>query len=304
MAKPRSFYVDQEQPGFYHITSRCVRQLWLMGTDKRTGKNYNHRKDVLLDRIKHLSRFFAVNIYAYAIMSNHFHLVIRYDPKACEAWSDEEVARRWCAAFNGLPFEKTLYGPTELDEFNLTQSIRYHDILLDPERLQRCRKNLGSVSKFMKHVKQPFAVWVNKEEGCKGHVFESRFYSGALLTEQDIMACMGYVDLNPVEAKMVQTLKANKDTSINERLYKERFNAKKLDAYLAPLWEDEEAIEAEKLPVLPYPLKHYADQLNLAIIYYNRGPSTVLDKVDGWMAMILNRERKKRSQDPAFFDYA
>ena len=48
-----------------------------MGTDKRTGKNYNHRKDVLLDRIKHLSRFFAVNIYAYAIMSNHFHLVIR-----------------------------------------------------------------------------------------------------------------------------------------------------------------------------------------------------------------------------------
>ena len=49
----------------------------------------------LVDRIRLLACCFAVEVYAYCIMSNHFHLVARYDPLACWRWSDEEVARRW-----------------------------------------------------------------------------------------------------------------------------------------------------------------------------------------------------------------
>ena len=55
----------------------------------------------------------------------------------------------------------------------------------------------------MKHLKQPIAWRANREDGCTGHFFESRFYSGALLDEAALIAAMVYVDLNPIRAGMV-----------------------------------------------------------------------------------------------------
>ena len=247
-------------------------------------------------------------------MSNHFHLTVRYDPNESKTWSDEEVARRWVAAFNGLPFDRCLEGPTQLVDFDLKQSIRYHDLLLDPQRVQKYRESLGSLSDFMQHLKQPFARWINKEDGCTGHAFEGRFYSGVLLTEKDILSCMAYVDLNPVEAKMAKSLREAKHTSINERLYGEKFDAEKLEAYLAPLWEDDVDVLEEEDPPNDHNkqsdpeiwcrVKYYAQQLNLGIVYLTHPNATISNKVDAWMAGLLNRERKKREQPPAFFDYA
>ena len=335
MTQPRSFYVDPDTPRLYHISSRCVRRCWLLGTDPHTGTNYDHRKDILLNRIKHLSRFFAIKIYAYAIMSNHFHIVLEYNPTEKYSWSDEEVARRWCAAFNGRNIVDCLNGPTQLEHFDLHQTIRYHNILSDPHAIEKCRKQLGDLSDFMKYLKQPFSVWINHEDGCKGTAFEKRFYSGALLTEEDVMACMAYVDLNPVQAKMVDSLKASTHTSIHERLTQARFNPDKLDAFLAPLWEEDpttqlsptdkdkthsESEEASPyqpvdaphkpahdrysaLPLRPCTLKVYVTQLNLGIVYTSHPQAAVSDQFTSWMARLFNRERTKRSQDPAFFEY-
>ena len=236
----------------------------------------------------------------YAIMSNHFHLVIRYDPQACNEWSDEEVARRWCAVFNGLPLDRRLYGPTELDDFNLKQTIRYHEMLLDSGRLEKSRKALGSLSRFMQHLKQPFAVWANHETDTSGHFFESRFYSGVLLTQSDLLSCMGYVDLNPVEAGIAKSLKEAEHTSAFERLQATRFDKDKLESFLSGLWDDEE-LETEPL----CSLGHYLEQLNIAITLRNHPNSNLTDKLDGWMARLVNRERRIRRNMPApFFDYA
>jgi hypothetical protein len=38
---------------------------------------------------------FAVDLCAYAIMSNHYHIVVRIDAERVKTWSDEEVAKRW-----------------------------------------------------------------------------------------------------------------------------------------------------------------------------------------------------------------
>ncbi len=290
--------MDAKQPRFYHIGARCVRRAWLLGKDPLTKRDHEHRKTVFLNRLKHLSRFFSVSVMGYAIMSNHFHLVVAYDPLESQSWDDEEVARRWCAAFNGLPFTQTHLGPTTLDEFGLKQELMYHDLLIDPIRLQRCRAALGSLSHFMQHLKQPFAVWANHEDGCSGHLFEARFYSGVLLDQSDLLSCIAYVDLNPVEAKMAQTLKAAENTSIHERLLNNRFDAQALEAYLAPMWG-----VAEHISELKVTLRHYAEQLNLLIVYRKHPSPELLDRMDAWLTRLLNREKLGRKTPHAFFDY-
>lgn len=240
-------------------------------------------------------------------MSNHFHLVVRYDPNTASHWSDEEVARRWCALFNGLPLDQRSQGPTVVDEFNLQQSLRYHELLTAPEAIARCRAALGSLSRFMQHLKQPFAVWANHEDECTGHFFESRFYSGVLLTESDLLSCMAYVDLNPVEAGMARSLRACHNTSVHERLYAERFDPERLEAYLSPVWQEAselQDVDADAHAPRPrYTLKAYVEQLNLAIIYKQNPDPRVLDRVESWMARLLNRDRDKARTVPAFFDY-
>ena len=150
MTTPRRLLVDPVNACDYHLVSRCVQGAFLCGRDRRTGRDYSHRRQWLVDRIKLLARCFAVEIYAYCIMSNHFHLVARYDPLACWRWSDEEVARRWVDAFP----------PTEKGEVVEERKPEARELLLgNPGRLFRARRTLGSLSDFMKHLRITSLTW-------------------------------------------------------------------------------------------------------------------------------------------------
>ena len=85
----------------------------------------------------------------------------------------------------------------------------------------------------MKHLKQPIARRANLEDDCTGHFFEQRFYSGALLTEEALVAAMAYVDLNPVRAELAERIEEIRDTSICERLLEN--SAEALEDYLRPV---------------------------------------------------------------------
>ena len=58
-------------------------------------------------------------------------------------------------------------------------------------------------------------------------------YSGALLSEEALLAALAYVDLNPVRAGTARRIEACRDTSIAERLREN--SAEALEANLAPL---------------------------------------------------------------------
>ena len=152
MATPRSLLIDPVHPMAYHLVSRCVRRSWLCGLDPLTGIDYSHRKENLERRIVHLALAFPVELWAFCIMSNHFHMVVRYDPLESQAWSDEEVARRWCIAYDG-----SIGDDVPIEKFDAEQTLKFHNLLCQPERIKKCRKILGSLSYFMKHLKQPFA---------------------------------------------------------------------------------------------------------------------------------------------------
>ena len=209
MAIPRRDQIDSETPGYYHLISRCVRRAFLCGEDKETGINYDHRRQWIENRILKLAEVFSIEVYAYAVMSNHYHLVIYSDPQAPQHWSDLEVAERWLKAF-----------PGKLDkpEFKQQREYRLQAIANDNALLALYRERLGSISWLMRRINEPLAKLSNQEDFCKGHFWESRFTSQALLDESAALACMAYVDLNPIRAGMSQTLEQSNHTSIQKRI--------------------------------------------------------------------------------------
>lgn len=209
MTSPRSQLVDPDSAGFYHCMSRCVRRAWLCGEDRLTGQSFEHRRGWIEDRLLELSGIFAVGLYAYAVMSNHVHVVLRVDPGAAMAWSDEDVAARWVRLF-----------PVHVDHAIDPEGCRRKELALlgNAQRLLLCRQRLGSLSWFMRALNEPIARRANREDACTGRFWEGRYKCQALLDEAAVLACMSYVDLNPIRAGIADDLAASVHTSAAQRV--------------------------------------------------------------------------------------
>jgi len=79
MTRARKEQVCLEATPYYHCICRCVRRAFLCGDDAYTGQSFDHRKQWVVDKITSLSTVFTIDICAYAVMSNHYHLVLKVD---------------------------------------------------------------------------------------------------------------------------------------------------------------------------------------------------------------------------------
>jgi hypothetical protein len=210
MALPRSLYVHEGQEGVYHCFTRCVRRAFLHGFDPVTHRDFSHRKTWLVDRLRHLAAIFAIEVCAYAVMANHYHVILRTRPDIVALWSDREVATRWLTLF---PHHRNPAGtPLPLTEMEISA-------LADcPQRIAELRRRLSSLSWFMGRLNEFIARAANKEDAVKGRFWESRFKCQALLDDAAIAACMAYVDLNPIRAGLAETPEESNFTSIQERI--------------------------------------------------------------------------------------
>ena len=209
MALPRSAQISLANTPYYHCMARCVRRAFLCGNDRYTGKSFNHRRQWLVDRISLQARAFGIHVCAYAIMGNHYHLVLRVDKPLVLALDDVEVLRRWTSIFRGpLLVQRYLDGLSPSDAE--MQTVR--------EIAMAWRRRLYDISWFMRCLNEYIARRANAEDECSGRFWEGRFKSRALLNDAAVLSCMAYVDLNPVRAGLATSLSGSDFTSIQERL--------------------------------------------------------------------------------------
>lgn len=211
MTKPRSTLVSLSDTPWYHVVCRCVRRAYLCGEDAHTGTSYEHRRGWIVERVKQLAGVFAIDVAAYAVMSNHYHLVLRVDAERAQGWSREEVLRRWTQLFDGpVLVQRLLAGQGgEMDEATLNAIDKWAETY---------RARLCDLSWLMRVLNETIARQANAEDGVTGRFWEGRFKSQALLDEQAILTAMAYVDLNPIRAKMAETPEASEHTSVAERM--------------------------------------------------------------------------------------
>ena len=211
MTIARQYQVCLEQTPFYHCYSRCVRGAFLCGDDSRSGNNYDHRKQWIVSRLKFLSYVYAIDICAYAIMDNHYHVVLHVDKARAESWTHEEVAERWMQLYKGhILVDRWLANPAAIAEaeWNVIEEL-----------LETWRTRLYEIQWFMRGINETIARMANEEDSCKGRFWEGRYKSQALLDETALLSCMAYVDLNPVRSCKADDLVESDFTSIQSRLY-------------------------------------------------------------------------------------
>lgn len=101
MPKARNEQINLLNTPYYHCVSRCVRRAFLCGKDKFSGQCYEHRRQWVEDRIHKLSEVFTIDVCAYAVMSNHTHLVLHINQQKMQEMSDDEVIDRWHTLHKG-----------------------------------------------------------------------------------------------------------------------------------------------------------------------------------------------------------
>jgi REP element-mobilizing transposase RayT len=161
-------FLKEDEKAVYHVISRTA-------LDGLPFKDVD--KEYLLELIKKWSRIFFVDVLGFAIMGNHFHLVVRMYPES--EVSDDEVKKRYMKLYDlkhpGPEFE-----------------------------LKRFKKKLCSLSWYVKEIKQGFSRYFNKKYGRQGTLWGERFKSLIVEDGLTLINLLAYVDLNPVRAGIVK----------------------------------------------------------------------------------------------------
>ncbi len=242
----RSAQISLSETPYYHCIARCVRRAFLCGKDQYTGQDFNHRRAWLVERLKLQASAFGIELCAYAIMSNHYHVVLRVDQARAQHWSDDEVIERWTRMFSGpLLVQQKLAG----QPLTAAQAATVAAIAAV------WRARLYDISWFMRCLNEHIARRANAEDDCTGRFWEGRFKSKALLDEAAVLSCMAYVDLNPIRAGMAETLRDSDFTSVQERLKARRLTetapaGNTSSPSLSPFSEGGESLESSRgLPI-------------------------------------------------------
>lgn len=280
MTTARAAQIDYSTTRYYHLMNRCVRRSYLCGTDKETGKDYNHRKQWLVDRIKYLASIFSVHICAYAVMSNHYHVVLYVNTELTQSWSSNEIILRWTR----------LFGPSMANHLNKL------DLQSAEKKIEELRMRLSSLSWYMRCLNEPIARRANKEDDVDGRFWQGRFKSQALLDEGAVLSAMAYVDLNPIRAKQAETPETSEFTSIYERI---RSIREKQTSELMPFVES----KVQEVPNIDFKFEDYLALVDTTgRIFREDKPGRILErylpildrlnlKPSGWLKMVKNLQK-------------
>lgn len=200
---PRREIVPDDEVGVYHCRSRVVQQARLYGFDPVAGRNHAHRKGWVAQRLQQLSCHMAIETLDFAIMDNHLHLLLRNRPDVAGRMDPLEVVRRWCHLCPTA-------GCTRRESRDWTRHGRKAPTVEqicrtaeNPELVALFRKQLSSLSWFMRLLNHPLAVRANRESGTKGRFYAERYRCVRVEDEAGLLTCSTYINLNPIRAGIV-----------------------------------------------------------------------------------------------------
>ena len=209
MTMPRARQICLDQTPYYHCVSRCVRRAFLCGIDGYSGKSYEHGQGWVEALLLKLSDAFCIDLVGYAVMANHYHVILKVDTDLASSLSDHEVIDRWARLYAVGPLLSRYRSGKPLLEWEVEQTV---------SQIGHWRVQLTNLSRWMGYLNERIAREANKEDGCSGRFWEGRFKSQALLDDTALLQCMAYVDLNPVRAGIAKTPEASLYTSLRHRL--------------------------------------------------------------------------------------
>ena len=177
---------SQREAAVYHCMTRTVNGERLFD---------DVAKEILRKQLWQVADYCGVQILTYAIMANHFHVLVRV-PKR-EDVSDAELLRRYEVLYP----KPTKYQTARLDAVRAQLTTDAPEV--DVWRTQQLAM-MGDLSPFMRLVKQRFSIWYNRTHDRFGTLWAERFKSVLVEPKSGVTRTMAaYIDLNAVRAGLV-----------------------------------------------------------------------------------------------------
>jgi len=175
------------QEGVYHVTSRTACGQFLFDDEA---------KERFLKILRKQAGFCGVDVMAFCVMDNHFHLLVAV-PEECEI-PDSELLRRYRLLYDAEHCPPSAPLPDVLASL-LERNDEEGQLLR-----QRLLARMHDLSAFVRELKQRFGIWYNHRHGNRGTIWADRFNSVIVeATKEALSTVAAYIDLNPVRAGLV-----------------------------------------------------------------------------------------------------
>ncbi len=183
----------EEAEAVYHCMSKTVNGERLFD---------DTAKEILRRQLWLVADFCGVQVVTYAILTNHYHVLVRVPKKA--AVSDAELLRRYTllhsrpSRFQSMRLEDikaalSVDPSRDCDAARLARHWRLRQLAL-----------MGDVSGFMRLLNQRFAIWFNRSHHRSGPLWCDRFKSVLVENKHRLLETISaYIDLNPIRAGLV-----------------------------------------------------------------------------------------------------
>ena len=191
----RRRFVFSDRNSCYHVMSRVA------GGDLLFG---DVEKEAFRKLMRRMERFSGVEVLTYAVMGNHFHLLLRVPER-------EKFLRKFKRGTKSEQ-EDRLFDHLKLlySRAYLTQLKAELDVMTEKKMDELYKKTiegylgrLCSLEHFMKELKERFSRWFNKRHGRRGTLWQDRYRSVLVEDGEALRTMAAYIDLNPVRAGLV-----------------------------------------------------------------------------------------------------
>ncbi|PAW75687.1 MAG: hypothetical protein B9S38_00905, partial [Verrucomicrobiia bacterium Tous-C4TDCM] len=189
----------------YHVMSRTAGGEMVFG---------DVEKEAFRRLMWRLAKFSGVEILTYALMGNHFHILVKVPERAkfLKRFEGEAGEERLLEHLS-LLYSKAYISSLRQEIARVREAGREEEVELI---LEAFRKRFCDLSCFVKELKERFSRWFNKHHQRRGTLWMDRFKS-VLVEDGEALRTMAlYIDLNPVRAGLVEDPKNYRWTGYGE----------------------------------------------------------------------------------------